>query len=371
MVTRGRSLLIAFGFTLIGLTLIGLRHASSAVAQIPAVARTAAVEEGWIIETGEQVDAWYHAIAVIGPRTPGALPLYAPGYADRIETAKGAGGVGPGSLEQNRVRWRAEMEQDSIYEFLHFLPLYFASSSRESMLEALRAVVAGAEARRIPDPAARFGGRATAYVLDEPRHRTLLGELVDAIEEEWESFFERYRTEQVVSQRDRLESLQETWTRELEPSLAPYLRDVRMDAGLMLLSSPVGTEGRVLVGDPLNRSDNVLVVRLTDGSVPLAELYMAVRELCYPLVHRTLEAWGPPPGARGDAERVSQIAAVRAGALLLERFAPEHVPGYWRTFVGEPRVLEIELPAAFDRRFRLAPEVVNRLRGAIRAIPGG
>ena len=95
---------------------------------------------GWAVRHAAHVDLWYHSLAVVGFQGFGAVPLYDPGYAPAIRAAKTALGIPPTTLDREAPVLLEAFRADSIFEVLHFLPVYFALASRVDMLDALDAV---------------------------------------------------------------------------------------------------------------------------------------------------------------------------------------------------------------------------------------
>lgn len=345
--------------------------------QEPAGEPPAAQEpRSWVIGGSPHLDLWYHGLAMVGFEGIGPLPLYRRDYGASIAGEKAAAGARPSSLDAGRQRFAREFRGDDTYEFFHFLPLYFTFSNRVAMLDALRTLAAGGNPRDVSDPTARFGASAVALVLRDAEHLALLGEYVEALEDEWTSFYSDFRTRLSTRQSARLQDLQSSWNADFAPRLARYLASESLDRGIVLLSPPLGQEGRIFQGDPLHREDNVVVVKLgseaelAEGEVAEGELFAAVRELCFPLVRRALETVATTAD-RFEGERRSSFGAVRCGSLLLSRYAPDKVAGYQRYYAGgsageSAQVLE----RRFERSFALPAELVQSLQAAVRSIPG-
>jgi hypothetical protein len=324
------------------------------------VLRPLSAQHAWTLVEAPQVDLWFHSLAVIGFRGFGPLPLYDPGYAARIHRAKDSLGVFPTALDRQADGFRTAFEGDSSFEVLHFVPLYFAAADRAGMLEALRAVArqrSGIPA--VADPRARFGAAAVAAVLRTPGERRTLGEFADALDREWQEFYGAYWAKQRAERGPQVAELQATWDARFALALADYLRVERLDRGVIFLSPALGADGRIFAGDPADRTDNLVAVRLPEsGDPPEPPLYAAVRELCYPAVRQAL-AGEPASAGRIAAERRSSDAAVRCGALLLRARAPALVAGYRRAFAGDT------LTASFQAAYPLDSALDSALRRVV------
>ncbi len=281
------------------------------------------------------------------------MPLYSHAYASRVEAAKRAAGVFPTALDTLANRFRAAFQQDSTFEVLHFVPLYFGLTETGEMLDALEGVADG-------DRPSDFATNVIATVLARPSQRRVLKEFVSALREEWEVFYRSSRSATQADLTRQVAAAQRAWDYRLAPALDRFLVGRRLSGGVVLASGPVGAEGRIFGGEPDDPSDNVVAAMLPadeDGSAALS----VVRELCYPLVSGLVERMGTHAGDRVSAERVSSRAAVRCGALLLERHAPGFVDQYRRLFldaVGEDE----STPEAFLRRFPVDATLLAVLR---------
>ncbi len=327
------------------------------------VPRPLSSQHAWTLVEAPQVNLWFHGLAVVGFRGFGPLPLYDPGYAGRIRRAKDSLGVFPTALDRQAERFRTAFEEDSSFEVLHFVPLYFAAADRAAMLEALRAVArqrSGVPA--VADPRTRFGTAAVAAVLQKPEQRRTLGEFADALDREWQQFYGGYWARLGAERGPRVAELQMEWDARFAPPLADYLRAQRLDRGIIFLSPALGADGRIFDGDPADRTDNLVAVRFpASGDAPDLPLYAVVRELCYPAVRQAL-AGEPASASRIAAERRSSDAAVRCGALLLRARAPALVAGYRRAFAGDTLTASFE--AAYPLDAALAAALGRLLQGA-------
>ena len=284
------------------------------------------------------------------------MPLYGHDYAEAVETAKRSAGVYPTPLDTLASRFRAGFEQDSTFELLHFVPLYFGLTDVGDMLEALQRVAAG-------DGPMDFGSNIVANILQNREQRQILQEFVAALSDEWELFYQPYWREQRSERRQWIAAAQRTWDRELAPALGPWLVSRNLLGGVVLTAEAVGPEGRIFKGDPEDASDNVTAVMLPpdDSGSPALSL---VRELCYPLVSELVESQGIATGDRVFAERISSRAAVWCGTLLLEQHAPEFADQYRQLFLAQVGQTGSSKDA-FERAFAVDAALLQALSDAL------
>jgi hypothetical protein len=249
---------------------------------------------------------------------------------------------------------------------MHFVPLYFPQAERTEALSALE-VLAGALGGLPPSPTPRtaFGVGAVGSVLTTPAQRKVLGEFVRALREEWEEYYGVWwRT--TLAEREALHaSAQRAWEATFGPSLEPSLRAMELSGGVVALVPSLGLEGRVFGGSPRNPGDNVLMVSLPTGHGGSQEVaFTMLREISFPLVRQVMSQAEGAKGDRNEEERVAGRAAIRSGALMLERYRPDDVLAYQQFFLSRAG---ISVPsgqsaaAAFEEAFPLNPLLVEAL----------
>jgi hypothetical protein len=255
------------------------------------------------------------------------MPLYNTGYSEAIEAAKREVEIFPTPLDTLASQFRAAFEQDSTFEILHFVPLYFGLAEVTTMLETLESVASGG------DPT-DFGSNVVANVLQNREQRELLRLFVSTLEQEWDLFYQVHWREQRSARRPWIAAAQRIWDRDLAPALSQWLTSRDLMGGVVLTSESVGPEGRIFSGDPEDNSDNVTAVMLPPDNSGASALSL-VRELCFPLVSELVESRGIAAGDRVFAERISSRAAVRCGELLLQQHAPEYAEHYRGVFLSQ------------------------------------
>ncbi len=331
---------------------------SAAPAPGRAVQRTREpADSGWIVQSQPHVDLWFHGLAVVGFIGTGEFPLYSPEYATRMRAAKQELGVYPTELDKAAEKLLSEFENDDTFQVLHFVPLYFSSASREEMLLALTAV---AERRTMDStvigPSTESGARTMAATLREGNQRKVLGQFVEALEQEWEVFFGQYWERTIAADSGHYTEIQQRWSEDVAPALAEFLTGRELGVGKLFVSPALGPEGRlsgnvVAVWSPLSWDD------------PDASVFAAVRELCFSIVSEAVQDAGTVSPA--EEQDVGGRAAVRCGSLLFEEYAPDLVARYQAIFL---RALGAEgegAGGAFEEAYPVDETVLGGLRDRI------
>jgi hypothetical protein len=337
----------------------------------------------WIVRERPQVDLWFHALAVIAADQPGPLGLYSAEYAEVVREAKLERGVYPTALDSLAIQLREGIGDGTGYDLLHFVPLYFPDSDPEEMFMALRLVVDGDVPRPGRGGMGPPGGQQPSgggpqvgrqdqlgmMILDQNLRggaRSLLEDLLDAVEEEWEIFYRDYWRDLSSEQQPRYQAVQAMWDSVFAPQLGRYLERRRLTAGLIFPSPPVGPEGRIVEFDAFNATDQIVAVQMplsTDRPEPT--VFAFLKELCFLLIDDQQLARYAVDDA--DLEDLRRRAAVRCGALILDFYAPTLAGQYRRVFLDAVGAEDSRTGEAFDRVYYLNPEVYELMREGIRA----
>jgi hypothetical protein len=189
---------------------------------------------------------------------------------------------------------------------------------------------------RAPSPNTAFGLAAVGSVLTTQSQRTVLGEFVAALEAEWDLFFGDWWQEGSGSRAQIRDSLRRSWAEDYGPALASILQKMGMSGGVVALVPAIGPEGRIFGGTSENTTDNVLVVSApTDPERSVEAVYSMLREVSFPMVRRVMEQGGRVVGNQTEEERLASTAAIRSGALILEKYRPNDLMDYQRFFLTQ------------------------------------
>ncbi len=318
----------------------------------------------WIVRARPQLDLWYHALATIGIENEQVLPKYNPDYAAEMTRIKRDLGMFPTPLDSMSDYFRSRLESSSEVEFFDKAPLYFPTASPEEMLSALEAV---ADRRAYqPDrlvPAVRIGAILATQVFQSGSSRRVLKRFVTTLRQEWDVFYRDYWHENIHADSAERAALDEFWTTMVAPGLEAFLQRLRLDGGDIVVSPSVGPEGRLWEGDPMGREDNQIVVWNPSDVGPRDPAYNVVKEACYALVDQMVEDLVED---RKEIADVRMNAAVRCGALVLDRYAPIMSAGYRRAMMRSVSADSVTATVSrFEERFQLEPNVLEALRSEV------
>ena len=315
--------------------------------------------QAWNFSSVQSADLLFHGLAVVGLQGFSSLPLYDRAYAERVRAVKEAKGIYPTSLDQQAGRFRETFENDSTFELLHFLPLYFGPVTPTTVIDVLNEVSGGGGAR----PAGANGAFASSVVeavLGSRNQRRMLREFTNALADEWDTFLRDYLNETSSTRSNTVAGVSQRWNRQVKPAIADFLEMRHLPGGSVMVSDALGPEGRVFIGDPASTDDNVFAISLAHSETGLGVSAYLLKEMCYPVASNVVEALGLSRD-RVSAERLSGRLAVRCGAELLDENAGRLADEYRATFQAAAAASGIS-GTTFEAAFPVEASALERLR---------
>jgi hypothetical protein len=137
------------------------------------------------------------------------------------------------------------------------------------------------------------------------------------------------------------------------------------------LSLPLDGEGRTV---HFGKVQNAVAVQMPDSPQDAeVALYVFAHEIAGSVANTAIEDNTTPAERRaGTTSRYEQSAAVRAGALLLEKAMPSAVPGYMRFYLQSAgRPAPADPKAAFTATFALPDAINDAIARQLDVILGG
>lgn len=238
------------------------------------------------------------------------------------------------------------------FELLHFVPLYAPGLDARALAGALRVAATSTAAGR---ESAFLDATLRATLSAEDRR--VLPELADLVE-----------AAAARPRELRLDpaALERRWREHFEPPLRAFLAQERLTGGMVLLSESLGAEGRIFAGRPEDPDDNVIAVgSWPDARSPDAPLLAMLRELCFPLVTRSMSS--APAADAASAGVRSALAAVRCGGWLADAVSPAAGRAYralWTAAGPHPEL-------GFDAQFPVDPALARTLFASLERSLGG
>jgi hypothetical protein len=327
----------------------------------------------WPVRTLPHVDLWLHSFALLSndsARAP-TVPLYARGYRDSLLVARHRRNVLT-SLDGNQAALVAGLAQAGGYLEAQFLPFEFTSWEAMRSAADLFVQIQG-DPRRAPSRAAQSQLAPFAGVFPTAADREWLRLFLTSVSDEQTRFFEAdyqatYRARQAV-----ITAVDSLWQQVYRAKFERFLNNSGQRQGDILLTLPIGGEGRS--GNARGMRTMVAVPFPSRPADAPDVLYVLAHELTGTLVGPVVTDHVTPAEQRaGIGSRYVSIGQVAAGAMLLQRIAPELRDGYERYYLMQTGVTippGATSATLFNQTFVLPPIIRDALGRQLDLVLGG
>jgi hypothetical protein len=330
---------------------------------------TPILQAAWRVRTREHVDLWLHSYALLTPDS-NLVPYFRRGYRDRLLTLRRQRGVSS-LLDQSRTTLVARLDVNpSLATGGQFLPLYFESWDQMRQVIDLFLRANGSPGAT-NDPTARAYIATLASAFPTGPDREWLRQFAAAVDDESRKFYHDYWTTESRAHAVATAYADSLWQHHWRPQLQRFLNNTQQQNGELYLSLPLGGEGRTI---HFGKQENAVAVPLPDDRDQSdVVLYVFAHESAGAVANTAIEDNTTPAERRsGTTSRYEQAAAVRAGALLLERTVPTVVPGYMRYYLQQAgRTAPNDPRAAFTAVFAVPDAVRDAIGRQLDVILGG
>ena len=323
----------------------------------------------WRVTTKEHVDLWLHGFALLTSDT-GHVPFFARGYKQQITTLKRQRNLFT-LLDANQQQLSQRFAANPGLTSAQFLAMYFPSL-QEIATATDHFIRSGGDPRAASDPEMQQEIALLAANFPAPADRAWLRLFVESLQDESAKFYHAYWTNEQQARGSAFAQFNQLWTAQYYPKLSRFLNNTQQAAGELLLSLPLGGEGRT-VND--GKQTNMIAVEFPSNPDAAPEaLYGFVHEAVARLVDEAINDNTTPAERRsGVALGYSGNGAVRGGALLLQRISPDLLPGYMRFYLqtlGRPAPSG-DPAAAFTAAFPLPAVILDAVGKQIDVVLGG
>ena len=323
---------------------------------------------GWPVRTAEFLDVWFHGYALLTSDTA-KVPLFERGYRDRMLQLRRDRNVVT-ALDANRQALQDGIARNPRLGDGQFAIFSFASFDELVRVTQLFVRNEGSPST-VSDPTTQqlFVGLRNYFRTVSDREWLRL--FVMSLQEEQTKFYESYWNAQQADRAPARQAVQSAWNNTYKNKFQRYLRNERLVDGSLILSLPLGGEGRSLFSPQGNAV--AVPLEMTAGSA-MASLYVFAHEIVGNAAASAVKDNLTPAEARAGAEaKYVPIAAVRGGAILLSRIAPELLVGYQRYYLRHAgaAIPAGDLNAAFIATFGLPEAVATGLAKQIDLVLAG
>jgi hypothetical protein len=342
--------------------------ASPPTTTVPAVEREGRPVSGWRIATREHVDLWLHGFAMLQADSS-LVPYFRLDYRDAASQARRQSGT-RSLLDTNHDRLRQRTIDNPQLTSAQFLALYFASweDLQQGVERFLRdngevATARSFEMRRLYATLATYFPTST--------DRDWLRIFVQSLEDERSRFFAAHWAQQQSLRAPVQSAIESQWNGGTGTAIGRFLTASDQRRGTILLSTALGGEGRTL---NVGRGDNFMAVTFpAPGEDPRDAFYVAAHEAVGTVSNQVVRDNSSAADERsGDSARWASLTAVRGGALILERVAPELADGYRRYYLRLARQpVSGDVAQRFAATFAIPDNIRVALERQIDLILGG
>ena len=278
----------------------------------------------WPINTYEHVDLWLHGFAMIQDDTT-LVPFFRRGYKAEMTDLKRRSNVTT-QLDANLSNLRTRFATNPRLVNAQFIPLYFASLDElVQVMDLFERSDGNPRAASNQETANLIQLLAGYFPLPADREWARL--FVQSIRDENTRFYRAYWDQQQRERATVLTAVRDQWSNTFRPRFERFLNNTSQAGGEVVLSLPLDGEGRTLTaGKQQNSTAVTFPLRPSDAS---EAIYVIAHELVGQIVQTAVNDNVTPTQTReGMTDRFVAAGTVRAGAMLLQKVAPELYAGY-------------------------------------------
>jgi hypothetical protein len=295
---------------------------------IPAAEREGRLVSGWRIATREHVDLWLHGFALLQADSS-LVPYFRLDYRDAVAARRQSGARS--LLDTNFDRLRQRTIDNPQLTSAQFLALYFASwDDLQEGVERFLRDNGDVQRARAYETRRMYATLATYFPTGADRD--WLQTFVQSLEDERTRFFDAHWRQEQQRRGAVYGAIESQWNGGTGMAIGRFLTASDQRRGTILLSTPLGGEGRTL---NVGRGDNFMAVGFpaTDED-PREAFFVVAHEAVGTVSNQVVRDNSSAADERsGESARWASLAAVRGGAMMLERVAPELADGYRRYYL--------------------------------------
>jgi len=325
-------------------------------------------DEIWPIKVREHVDLWLHGFALL-QEDSSFVPFFKRSYGTEMTVLKNRANVVT-QLDANRDRLRARLTANPQLVNAQFVPLNFASWDQLAQAVDLFIRANGDPRAASSQQQAAAIAFFAAYFQTGP-DRDWLRLFVQSLTDESNRFYHSYWLQQQRERANVLELADTLWQRTYRPRMQRFLNNTQQPQGEILLSLPLDGEGRTQTAG--SRS-NIMAVAFPDRPNDAADAFYVIAHEAVGQLAATAVTDNITPEQRrtGLGDRYQSAAAVRAGALLIQRISPENLDAYMRYYlrsVNRPAGSNVQ--TAFLAAFVIPDTIRDALIRQLELVLGG
>ncbi|MCC6316449.1 MAG: hypothetical protein IT361_02070 [Gemmatimonadaceae bacterium] len=323
---------------------------------------------GWRFDAREHVDLWLHGFAMLQADSS-LVPTFRLGYRDAVDEARRAAAVTTRLDSDRRVLQQRLREQPALGA-AQFVALYFASwDDMQRGIERFLRANGNVRAAGDQETLRMYATLDTYFPTAADREWVRM--FVEALADERVRFYRTWWSTQQSARASMRGALELSWRTTYASAFGRFLGGTNQRQGTVLLSLPLGGEGRTL---DVGRRDNFVAVGFPNPEDDASTaLFVMAHELVGTVSNAVVRDHTTPREQQsGESGRLSTLAAVRGGAIMLDRVAPDLAIGYRRYYLGIARqVPGSDVPRQFDTVFAMPDALRKALEQQIDLVLNG
>jgi hypothetical protein len=283
----------------------------------------------WPVITRMHVDLWLHGYAML-LRDTATVPVFRKGYRDRVQAIKSQRNLVT-MLDANRDRLQQRLAISPALVNGQFAPMYFASFEQMQQVIGLFLQAEG-NPGATNDATLRQYFQVLAGSFPTSPDREWLRLFVQSLEDERRRFYQEFWPSENGARLPYVRAADSLWQGTYRAKLQRFLSNTQQENGDFILALTLGGEGRTV---NFSSRQNAVVVTMPESD-PREAFYVFAHEITSSIVSTAVNDNVTPTEQRsGLGARYVTTGTVRAGAMLLQRSAPELVAGYTRYYLTQ------------------------------------
>ncbi len=322
----------------------------------------------WPITTQHHVDLWLHGFAMIQDDTT-LVPYFRRGYKAEMNDLKRRANVTT-QLDANITRLRERFALRSDLVNAQFVSQYFSDFDElQRAMDIFHRADGNPRAAGDQETAELIALLAGYFPLPADRDWARL--YVQSLRDENTRFYRSYWDQQQRERAPVVTEVTRQWQNDWKPRFQRFLNNTQQSGGEIVLALPLNGEGRTLSAGKIQNS---IAVTFPARTADAAEaIYVITHEIVGQITATAVRDNVTPNDARmGLADRYIAIGAVRAGAMLLQKVAPELVDGYARYYLRSAgRPVGSNPVTSMTQAFSLPNAIRDAISRQIEVVLGG
>jgi hypothetical protein len=370
---------LALAATILGLAACGGSSGQQEAAGTPAPSTgsgdaagtpaTPSRNQPWPLKTRQHLDTWLHGFAMLQDDTA-KVPFFRRGYREQMIVTKNRQNVTT-LLDTNRDRLRAGLAARPQLINAQFFPFQVASweETRQFVDFFLRAE---GDPRRAGNQQVAQMIAIVAQYFPNKADRDWLQLFMQSLEDERTKFYQMHWINEQRARSGALAAVDSLWQLVARPKMQGFLNNNQLANGELLLSLPLGGEGRTQLGG--KRVNAIATAYPATRETAAEAIFTFVHEAALPLAATAVGDNVTPAERRdGVADRFAANAVVLGGLAILQKSAPDLAEGYARFYLREAGRTPpaSNAVAALEREFTLPENIRTAMLRQIDIALGG